>query len=68
MDFLKEFTSITEEEMYAARKLKRPNPCIPIIRKDGEGKPVLESFIAILREGENSAEEEMKAWIKSVKI
>ena len=39
IDFLKEFTSVTEEEMDNARKLIRPNPCEPIIRKDVKRKP-----------------------------
>ncbi len=38
-DFLKEFTSVTEEEMDNARRHIRQNPREPVIRKDRERKP-----------------------------
>jgi len=68
IDFLNEFVSITPEEMDNARKLIRPNPCEPIVRKDRERKPVLDALVKILETHEDLPTKEVKAWIKSIKI
>ena len=68
IDFLKEFTSITKEEMDKARKLIRPNPCVPIIRKDRERKPVLDALVEILETHDILPEKELKGWIEAIKI
>lgn len=67
-DFLKEFTSITKEEIDKSRKLIRPNPCEPILRKDMKRKPVLCALVKILETHETLPETELKAWIESIKI
>ncbi|EQD74496.1 hypothetical protein B1B_02636, partial [mine drainage metagenome] len=68
IDFLKEFTSITKKEIDNARKLIRPNPCEPIIRKDKERKPVLDALVKMFETHENLPEKELKAWVDSIKI
>jgi hypothetical protein len=68
IDFLKEFTSITREEMDKAKKLIRPNPCEPVIRKDGKRKPILDALVKILEIHEELSEKELKTWIESIKI
>ncbi|MHB8395606.1 MAG: hypothetical protein ACYDAZ_00150 [Thermoplasmataceae archaeon] len=68
IDFLEEFTSITKEEMDNARRLIRPNPCEPIIRKDVKRKPVLCAFVKILEANEELPAKELKAWVESIKI
>ena len=35
--------------MNRARKLIRPNPRVPVIRKDREGKPVLNALVKFLK-------------------
>ena len=45
--------SITKEEIDNAGKLTRPNPRVPIIRKDGERKPVLAALVKILEINHN---------------
>ena len=68
IDFLKEFSSITKEEMDNAGKLIRPNPRVPIIRKDGERKPVLSALVKILEINHNLPGKDLKAWVQSIKI
>ncbi|MHB1709128.1 MAG: hypothetical protein ACYCT2_06620 [Thermoplasmataceae archaeon] len=68
IDFLKEFTSITKEEMDKARRLIRPNPCEPIIRKDRERKPVLAALVKMLEANDDLPAKELKAWVASIKI
>lgn len=68
IDFMKEFPSITKEEMDQARKLIRPNPREPIIRKDKERKPVLDALVKIFETHEELPAEELKAWVESIKI
>ena len=68
IDFLKEFTSITMEEMDKAKKLIRPNPCEPIIRKDRERKPILDNLVKILEIHEELSEKELNTWVESIKI
>ncbi|OWP56106.1 MAG: hypothetical protein B2I17_07605 [Thermoplasmatales archaeon B_DKE] len=68
MDFLKEFTPITKEELDNARKLIRPNPCEPIIRKDVYRKPVLDVLVRILKTREDLPINEVEGWIQSIKI
>ena len=68
IDFLKEFSSITKEEMDNARKLIRPNPREPIIRKDRERRPVLCALVKILEANEDLPAKELKAWVKLIKI
>ncbi len=68
IDFLKEFSSITKEEMDNARKLIRPNPREPIIRKDRERKSVLAALVKILETNDELPAKELKAWVESIKI
>ncbi|MHB1492820.1 MAG: hypothetical protein ACYCSG_04315 [Thermoplasmataceae archaeon] len=68
IDFLKEFRSITKEEMDKARKLIRPEPREPIIRKDVKRKPALEALVKILEANDDLPAKELKAWIESIKI
>ena len=68
IDFLKEFSSITKEEMDNARKLIRPNPREPIIRKDKERKSVLAALVKILETNDELPAKELKAWVESIKI
>jgi len=68
IDFLKEFSSITKEEMDNAGKLIRPNPRVPIIRKDKERKPILEALVKILEINDNLSGKDLKAWVQSIKI
>ena len=65
---LEEFRSITKEELNAAGKLIRPNPCDPIIRKDRKRKPVLDAFVKILESHDDLPAKELKAWIKTIKL
>ena len=67
IDFLKEFSSVTKDELNEARKLIRPNTSEPIIHKDKERKPVLDAFVKILEKNENLSEEELSEWIESIK-
>ncbi len=68
IDFMKEFSSITREETDQARKLIRPNPCDPIIRKGKERKPVLDALVKILETHETLPEAELRVWIEAIKI
>ena len=68
IDFLKEFSSITKEEMDNAGKLIRPNPRVPIIRKDGKRKPVLAALVKILEINHNLPGKDLKAWVQWNKI
>ena len=68
IDFMKEFSSITKEEMDQARKLIRPNPCDPIIRNDKKRMPVLYDLVKILETHEKLPADELKAWVESIKI
>ena len=68
IDFLKEFVSVTEEEMDMAGKLPRPNPCDPVIRKDKGRLPVLHDLVKVLETHEELPAEELKAWVESIKI
>ena len=68
INFLKEFTSITGDELDDAVKLIRPNPCEPIIRKDKERKPVLIALVKILEINDNLPEKDLNAWVESIKI
>ena len=68
IDFLKEFMSVTKEEMDNARRLIRPNPCEPIIRKDRERKSVLAALVKILETNDELPAKELKAWVESIKI
>ena len=68
IDFLEEFRSITKEELNAAGKLIRPNPCEPIIRKDRKRKPVLDAFVKILESHDDLPAKELKTWIETIKI
>ena len=68
IDFLKEFTSITREEMDEARKLIRPNPCEPVIRRDKDRKPILEGLVRIMESHDELSVEILKEWVESVKI
>ena len=68
IDFLKEFSSITKEEIDNAGKLIRPNPRVPIIRNDRERKPVLAALVKILEINHNLPGKDLKAWVKSIKI
>ncbi|MHB8358505.1 MAG: hypothetical protein ACYDCP_03255 [Thermoplasmataceae archaeon] len=67
-DFLKEFTSVTEEEMDNARRHIRQNPREPVIRKDRERKPVLATLVKILEANDDLQAKELNAWVKSIKI
>ena len=68
IDFMKEFSSITKEEMDQARNLIRPNPCDPIIRNDTKRVTVLHDLVEILETHEKLPADELKAWVESVKI
>ena len=68
IDFMKEFASVTPEEIDHARKLIRSNPCYPIIRKDIERKPVLNALVKILETHEDLPIKEVEEWVKSIKI
>ena len=68
IDFLKEFTSITEDELDSAGKLIRPNPCEPIIGKDKERKPALIALVKILEINNNLSSKDLNAWVESIKI
>ena len=68
IDFMKEFSSITKEEMDQARNLIRPNPCDPIIRNDTKRVTVLHDLVKILETHEKLPADELKAWVESVKI
>ncbi len=68
IDFLKEFTSITKEEMDEARKLIKPNSCVPNIRKDWERKPVLDALVKIIETRGILPEKESKWWVKAITI
>ena len=48
IDFLKEFTSITREEIDAVKKLIQLNPRKPIIRIDREREPILNAVVKLL--------------------
>ena len=67
IDFLKEFSSVTKDELDEAKKFIRPNPNEPIIRKDREWKPVMDAFAKILEMNENLPEGDLSEWIESVK-
>ncbi len=47
MDFVREMFSVTGREMSEARKLIRPNPCIPIVRNDEDRRELLHEFVEI---------------------
>ena len=68
IDFLKEFSSVTKDELNEARKLIRPNPSEPIIRKDKERKPVLDAFVKILETHDDLPAKELEAWVEEIKI
>ncbi len=68
IDFLKEFTSITEEEMDGARKMIRPNQFEPIIRKDKGREPILYALVKILETHEDLPAKELKAWVEAIRI
>ena len=68
IDFLEEFRSITKDELNAAGKLIRPNPCEPIIRKDRERKPVLDALVKILESHDDLPAKELIKWVGSIKI
>ena len=68
INFLKEFTSITGDELDDAVKLIRPNPCEPIIRKDKERKPALIALVKILEINDNLPEKDLNAWVEPIKI
>ena len=68
IDFLKEFVSVTEEEMDMAGKLIRSNPCEHIIRNDRGRLRVLHDLVKILETHEELPAEELKAWVESIKI
>ena len=68
IDFMKDFSSITREEMDQALKLIRPNPCDPIIRDGRRRMPVLCDLVKILEAHEKLSADELKAWVESVKI
>ena len=68
IDFLKEFSSITKEEIDNAEKLIKPNLCKPIIGKDRNRKPVLGNLVKILETHENLPEKELKVWVEAIKI
>ena len=67
IDFLKEFTSITKEEMNNARKVIRPNPCEPIIRKDRERKPALVALVKILEVNDKLPAKELREWVALIR-
>ena len=68
IDFMKEFSSITKEEMDQALKLIKPNPCDPIIRNDRRRMPFLYDLVKILEAHEKLPADELKAWVESIKI
>ena len=68
IDFLKEFSSVTKDELNEARKLIRLNPDEPITRKDRERKPVLEALVKILESREDLPAKELEAWVEGIKI
>ncbi len=68
MDFLREFSSITDPEMEEARRLIRPNPRRPIIRKDKYRKGRLESLVSILEKSYDPQAWEINQWVESIKI
>ena len=68
IDFLKEFSSVTKDELNEGGKLIRPNPCEPIIRKDKERKPVLDALVKILESHEDLPAKELEAWVEGIKI
>ena len=68
IDFMKEFSSITKEELEQAQKLIRPNPCDPIIRNDRKRMTVLHDLVRILEKNETLPAKELMAWIEAIKI
>ena len=68
IDFLKEYMSITKEEMDKARKLILRNPCDPIIKKDSKRMSVLQAFVKIIGVHKNVTDGELKEWLGSIKI
>lgn len=68
IDFLRDFTSVTKEEVNEARKLIRPNPCKPTIPNDRERKPALEGMVKILEIHEDAPEMYLESWVKSLNI
>ena len=67
MEFLNEMYSVTELEMNEARKLIRPNPCAPIVRKDKNRSKLLHEFVEIMEKYDTGTEDHMKRWISAVK-
>ncbi len=68
MDFLKEFMSITKEDVDLSRKFTQSNPCEPIIRKDSKRNPVPQTFEKIIEAHENLTESELEEKLGSIKI
>ena len=68
IDFMKEFSSITKEEMDQALKLIIPNPLDPIIRNDRRRMPVLYDLLKILEAHEKLPADGLKAWVESINI
>lgn len=54
--------------MDVARKIIRPNPYEPVIRKDNDRKPVLVALVQILETHEDLPEKELIKWVGSIKI
>ena len=65
---LREFSSITKDELNKAKKLIRPIPRESIIRRDENRKHVLTAFVKILETNEDLLEETVKVWVKSTNI
>jgi len=67
MDFIAEICSVTGKEIEEARKLIRPNPCVPIVRNDGNRSRLLHEFVDIMEKQDTGIEECMKRWISAVR-
>ena len=65
---MKEFSSITKEEMDQAQKLIRPNPCDPIIRNHTKRVAVLHDLVRILETHETLPADELRVWVVAIKI
>jgi hypothetical protein len=65
---MKEFSSITNEEMDQALKFISPNSGDPIIRYDRRRMPVLYDLVKILEAHEKLASDGLKAWVESINI
>ena len=67
MDFIGEMYSVTEKERNVARTLIRPNPCVPIVRNDGNRSELLHEFISIMERDDAGIEGCMKRWVSAVR-